>query len=95
MRNLSRYLDGLLYIAELGVVAIGGWLLRPLIVDNLPFTIKLGQVMLEGKWIVLPILLALVVAIVWWFHKSVRARLAKQSWWTTGDDAEVGGTSQH
>ena len=39
MRNLSRYLDGLLYIAELGVVAIGGWLLRPLIVDNLPFTI--------------------------------------------------------
>jgi len=81
MRRLLSYAGDIVYLMELGLIALTAWLLRILVVNRLPATVKIGATVLDSRWITLPVSFALIIAVAWFLHKRLHIWLSRQEWW--------------
>ncbi len=86
MRRLLSYAGDIVYLMELGLIALTAWLLRILVVNRLPATVKIGATVLDSRWITLPVSFVLIVTIAWFLHRRLHIWLSKQEWWVTQED---------
>lgn len=86
MHKLRPHLETILYLVELSLIALTGWLLRIVVVNKLPPTIKVGATVLDSRWITLPVSFALIFAVAWFLHKRLHSWLSTQEWWATGEN---------
>lgn len=87
MNSLRPYLGCTVFLLELSLIVLMGWLYRMLVVNvllnRLPSTIVVEATELDSRWIVLPVAIVLIIPVVLFLHKRLHRWLSEQGWWTT------------